>query len=534
MEQRDNRAALYLRLSKEDEDKTWEGEESASITNQRLLLIEYARRQNFQIVAEYADDDESGLYEERPGFQRLLADAKRGCFSTILAKSQSRFSRNMEHIEHYLHHEFPKRGIRFIGVADGTDTAQEHMKKARQVSSLVNEWYCEDLSKNIRSVLQAKMRKGEYLGASCPYGYRKDPSDPHSLLVDPFAADIVRRIFSLYQKGYGKKKIASLLSEEGIAIPTRYKQEVQKLSYQNAHLLPQTVAWSAQTVHHILNNPMYLGHMVQHRMEKCSYKDKNCRSIPKDDWIIVEHTHPPLISKEQYELVQMLQKTRSRPVRTKEHIDFFQGKLVCADCGKKLCREYQRRGHHAFVGYICRTYHSNGKQFCSRHRVRYPVLLDCVAKTLQQEICSGLSEAQKKKLLDAMVQEADAKFRKKEANLKIVQEIAQNIAQAKRYRDGMLELYLDGMLTKEECIFHQKDYQEKIEKLEQKQIFFQKENPKEAAKKKRYEVWAKRLLQADIVECLDANIISHLIERIEVYEDGSLQIYFTFAKNKPI
>lgn len=529
MEPKNNRTALYLRLSKEDADKTSKEAESVSIQNQRLLLTEYAKRHNFQIVAEYADDDESGLYEERPGFQRLLTDAKQGLFSTILAKSQSRFSRNMEHVEHYLHDEFPKYGIRFIGVTDGTDTAQEHLKKARQVSSLVNEWYCEDLSKNIRSVFQAKMRKGEYLGASCPYGYQKDPADPHRLLVDPYAADVVRRIFSLYQNGYGKKKIASLLSKDGISIPTRYKQEVQKLPYQNAHLLPQTVAWSAQTIHHILNNPVYLGNMVQHRTEKCSYKEKTCRSIPKEDWIVVEHTHPAVITKEQYNLVQMLQKTRSRPVQRQEGSDFFQGKLLCADCGKKLCRTYQRHGTHAFIGYICRTYHSCGKQFCTRHYIPYPVLVQCVEKALQETLHT-LTKTQRKRLFDHAMQSASVRFQKKETKARVTQELAQ----AKRYRDGMLELYLDGILSREECVSRQEEYEKRVEQLTQKQASLQIEQEKQNVKKEQYKSWILKFLQGELTDSLDMNVISHLIEQIEVYENGSLQIHFTFAKNDPI
>ena len=147
-----NRAVLYLRLSKEDLDKLREGDESASIKNQRLLLIEYALTNNFEVVKIYCDDDESGLYDDRPGFEEMLEDAKLGLFDIVIAKTQARFSRNMEHIEKYLHHDFPNLGIRFIGVVDGVDTAVASNKKSRQINGLVNEWYCEDLSDNIRCI----------------------------------------------------------------------------------------------------------------------------------------------------------------------------------------------------------------------------------------------------------------------------------------------------------------------------------------------------------------------------------------------
>ena len=215
-----NRAVLYLRLSKEDADKIRKGDDSASIKNQRLLLTDYALMHNFSIVNVYSDDDESGLYDDRPAFEKMMVDAKLKEFDIIIAKTQSRFSRNMEHIEKYLHHDLPNLGIRFIGVVDGVDTDNEGNKKSRQVNGLVNEWYCEDLSRNIHSSFQAKMRAGQFLGTSCPYGYKKDPKDHNHLVIDEYAAKVVRRIYKLYLSGYGKAKIGSILSSEGILIPT--------------------------------------------------------------------------------------------------------------------------------------------------------------------------------------------------------------------------------------------------------------------------------------------------------------------------
>ena len=229
-----NRAVLYLRLSKEDADKLKEGDDSASIKNQRLLLTDYALEHDFKIVGVYSDDDESGLYDNRPDFERMINDAKLGMFDIIIAKTQSRFSRNMEHIERYLHHELPNLGIRFIGVVDGVDTAVSANKKSRQINGLVNEWYCEDLSMNIRSSFRAKMRDGQYLGSSCPYGYIKDPENHNHLIIDKYAASIVREIFNLYLSGFGKAQIGNILSSRGILIPSIYKREILGINYHNA------------------------------------------------------------------------------------------------------------------------------------------------------------------------------------------------------------------------------------------------------------------------------------------------------------
>lgn len=270
-------AALYLRLSKEDIDKLNEGDESASIQNQRLLLSEYAKRHGFTVITTYSDDDESGLYDSRPGFEKMIEDAKMGKFKVIIAKTQSRFSRNMEHIEKYLHHDLPMIGVRFIGVVDNTDTNDKGGKKARQVNGLVNEWYCEDLSANIRSVFAAKQIKGQFLGSSCPYGYQKDPLDHNHLVVDDYAASVVRRIFALYLQGYGKAKIGSILSNDGILIPTLYKQQILGINYKNSKLLDETRAWSYQTIHTILNNQVYIGDNGTNKARKSPIKIRKKR-----------------------------------------------------------------------------------------------------------------------------------------------------------------------------------------------------------------------------------------------------------------
>lgn len=317
------KAVLYLRLSKEDQDKLSEGDDSASIKNQRLLLTDYALEHNYQIVDVYSDDNESGLYDDRPDFERMIEDTKLGKFSVIIAKTQSRFSRNMEHIEKYLHHNFPILGIRFIGVADGTDTADVNNKKARQINGLVNEWYCEDLSKNIKSSFRAKMKDGQYLGPSCPYGYIKDPENHNRLIIDQYAADVVREIFKLYLQGCGKGRIGRILSERGILIPSIYKREVLGLNYHNANAKAETKLWSYQTIHQILNNEMYIGNMVQNKSNTISYKDKTTKPTKRSEWIIVQDTHEPIISKEIFDRAKELQKIRTKEVNTEQKLSLI-------------------------------------------------------------------------------------------------------------------------------------------------------------------------------------------------------------------
>lgn len=309
------RAAIYCRLSKEDADKDEPGQESRSIINQTMMLLDYVKQQDFQLCGIYKDDDYSGLYDNRPGFEKLIEDAKEGKFDVIVAKTQARFTRNMEHLERYLHHDFPIWGIRFIGVVDNSDTADRGNKKARQINGLVNEWYCEDLSENIRASFKIKQKEGQFLGASAPYGYIKDPEDHHRLVPDPFAASVVRRIFEMYICGTGKSKIAEILTDEGILIPSLYKRQVLGQNYRNPNETKNTGKWTFQTVSGILKNEVYIGNMVQNKSARISYKDKKKVAQPKSRWIRKEGTHRPIVDKEVFLRAQSLIEERASPVK---------------------------------------------------------------------------------------------------------------------------------------------------------------------------------------------------------------------------
>ncbi|AMJ39746.1 recombinase family protein [Anaerotignum propionicum] len=289
------KAALYCRLSVEDGT----GEESESIRNQRILLIAYAQKNGWEIYDVYEDEDYSGLREDRPAFCRLIQDAKNKKFEIILCKTQSRFTRSAATAEIYLHERFPLWGIRFVTVVDGVDTSKKENKKARQINSLVNEWYCEELSENIRSVLRRKMELGQFLGNYAPYGYEKDASDRHHLVVLEAEANVVRYIAKLYLSGLSCKKIADQLTLENIPTPSQGKQKRgQDLGREACN------QWGAGTVRKILKNPVYLGHMVQGREQKISYKSKKTMELPKESWIIVKNTHEPIISEKVFVKVQ--------------------------------------------------------------------------------------------------------------------------------------------------------------------------------------------------------------------------------------
>ncbi|MDF2839044.1 MAG: resolvase, partial [Evtepia sp.] len=281
------RCAIYCRLSREDEEKL---SESESIQNQKSMLVQYAVEQKWDIYHIYCDEDYSGADKNRPDFNNMIRDAKMRCFDLILCKTQSRFTRDMELVERYLHSLFPLWGIRFIAIADHIDTSLQGNKKARQINGLVNEWYLEDLSENIRMVLDHKRKQGLYIGGFPLYGYQKHPTEKGRLIIDPTAATVVQKIFSRALEGHGKQQIAHWLNQNGVPNPSRYKQE-HGLGYVNGSMMDPRGLWSRTSVGRILCNEMYLGTMVQGTHRKLSYKSHKLLTVPREQWFLVEGTH---------------------------------------------------------------------------------------------------------------------------------------------------------------------------------------------------------------------------------------------------
>lgn len=355
------KAAVYVRLSEEDRDKEKDFQESRSIINQKSLLFTYAEENGFQIAGVYSDEDYTGSDRNRPMFKKLIRDASLGKFSVVLCKSQSRFTREMELVEKYIHGLFPLWGVRFIGVVDRADTLIPGNKKARQINGLVNEWYLEDLSESIKSVLNDLRSKGRHIGAFAPYGYRKDEENRGQLVPDEPAAKVVRKIFLLYTQGMSKMNIARLLNREGVPTPAGYKA-FQNQKWKNSQEIKSYV-WHYYTVASILENPVYTGTMVQGKKKTLSYKCPKTVKTQQKDWFVVENTHKPLIDKKTWEKAQSIIRANSRPAYKTENMDPLAGKIYCGFCGKRLRKAYHCRKGIKKLYYRCAT-RLLGKEYC--------------------------------------------------------------------------------------------------------------------------------------------------------------------------
>ena len=348
------RVAIYCRLSREDDDKLHENDESESIQNQKSMLINYAIEKSWDIYNIYCDEDYSGIDSRRPEFNKLLEDAKSHKFDIVLCKTQSRFTRDMEIVEKYLHNKFIEWNIR------------------------VNEWYLEDLSENIRKTFDSKRKQGLHIGSFVCYGYKRCPENKNKLIIDTEVADVIRLIFNLYEQGNGVTKIAQILNDKGILTPTKYKQS-QGINFKNQG--KNIDYWCESTVSKILKNEVYIGNLVQGYNKKLSYKSKKMVNQPKSEWIIVENTHEPIITKEQFYKVQEIFKSKTRRCKNGE-VHLFANKLVCLDCGTKL---YKCQNDRGYIYFSCK---GSKKLYgtCTPHSIGYENLKNLVTEKIKEKI----------------------------------------------------------------------------------------------------------------------------------------------------
>ena len=361
--------AVYLRLSSADGPAA----ESDSIQNQRAFLREWARNHAFRIVREFVDDGHTGTDFERPGFQELNRCLLDGSVRCILVKDLSRLGRNYAETGRYLEQIFPRLGVRFIAVNDQYDSAQ-NTDSAQQMAvfkNVFNDLYAADASAKVRTSLGILKRQGKFLGRQAPYGYRIDPSNRYHLLPDAQTAPVVRRIFALFLGGASRTRIAQILNGESIPSPAAQKQMTD--SHRQF-----TGLWNAETVRRILSHPVYRGDMAQQFTRTVNYKVHLRRRVDPAEWIMVEDTHEPLVSREDFALAQTMQQVRT--YKTTGHAHLLTGIVYCADCGSPLYAK--KRGAYWYLN--CYGYYRDPSAHrCTSHSIREDVVLQTVQQTLR-------------------------------------------------------------------------------------------------------------------------------------------------------
>jgi len=447
------RVGIYLRLSDEDKIKLNKEDDSESIKNQRnLLLDEIAKHTNFILADEYCDEDLSGAGTHRPEFERLIRECELGKIDIVLCKSQSRFSRDMETIEKYLHNKFIEWNVRFISLSDNADTANEGNKKSRQINGLVNEWYLEDISNNIRSAFRSKMKQGEFISPFAPYGYEISKENNNKLVVDVIASVVVKEIYDLYLSGLGFVGISKHLNDKNIPSPSLYKfQKGIKLNIVS-NRPREEIKWSKTAVKTILTNKVYLGHLIQGKRTTVSYKNHKIKLKDKEDWIKKENTHQAIINEEIFSKAQIAMKERRRPSKATGRVHNFSGKVFCLECDGCLRKRTSRTNEYV----VCSSNDSGYRNCINKSCMRYDVLENLVLDAINKKISQFYDE---EKLRNEKENRAISPFADKVNSLENQKQIIEKkLVKINSYLKNLYEDKIDGIITVEQFKDLMKNY----------------------------------------------------------------------------
>lgn len=507
---------IYCRLSNDD---LREGE-SVSIENQKLLLQQYVQDRGWNLVDTYCDDGYSGTNFDRPGVQRLIADAKAKRINVILVKDLSRFGRNYIEFGQYTDYLFPSIGCRFIALNNGIDT--ENRDGSTDVMcflNLFNEFYSRDTSKKVKAVKKACAESGKFMGTHPAFGYKRDPMDKHRLIIDEEAAPLVRRIFSMRASGMPFRKIATTLNAEGIQPPGVYHYQ------QTGRSDPRRVnsLWADTTVKALIRNEVYIGNMVQGKCGTLSYKSRKLIAKPEEEWIRVEGTHEPIIPRELWDTVVSIDEKRVRKSPTcKTDGSIFTGLLYCADCGFKMRyhserRKYQDGREKIVKSFICGNYGRSGKTACTIHSIYESVLMEIVLGDIREK--AQYAEYDREGLVSQIVRMKEKEKHSRMASYE--QELKVTAARINELEKLMQNLYEDkctGVIP--QTVFQTLMSKYETERAQKAGALTELEQKAKTQLAARQEAghWAEIIRQYTEITELDETILFALVDRIEVGE----------------
>ena len=369
--------ALYCRLSHED---SMHGE-SNSIQNQRKILTDYAKSKSFRNTKFYIDDGFSGTNFNRPGFESMMADMEDGKIGIIIVKDLSRLGRNYIETGRYIELTFPEYDVRFIAINDNYDSLHCENEQQLGIINIFNEWHAQTTSHKVRATFMSKAKRGERLATNAPYGYIKDPDASGRIIPDPDTKDIVIRIFKEFLKDPNLKKIAKGLQNDQIITPGQYLY--QKYGYVHSGVdITDPYRWSSTTIRSILRNQDYIGNTVNCKTKVKSFKVKKQIRLPKEEWLIFENTHEALVSKADFETVQLILDGRNRPDKSGK-VDIFHNVIACASCGNRMYLHRAKTMRPEENYYSCGYYQRKGKDRCSAHQINAMALEQIVLQQIR-------------------------------------------------------------------------------------------------------------------------------------------------------
>ncbi len=457
------KAAIYIRLSKDDGDK----QESNSVTYQREILKEHLKlHPDIELYDIYVDDGWSGTNFDRPGFIRMMEDIYAGKVNCVLVKDLSRFCRNASEGGQYIDNVFVRLHVRFIAINNGIDTFSNNMNAATQcisvgVTNVINESIAATTSVNVRGTLNVNRQQGKFIGSFACYGYAKDPNDHHKLVIDEEVAPVVRMVFKEFISGTSIIGIAKKLNSLGIPNPSTYKK-LKGFNYRHPVGASNDGLWPDSSVRGILQNQMYIGNMVQGRTTTMSYKIKQCRNIDRKDWIIVENTHEPIIDRETFERAQSLFNKNIRATPETKHVHLFAGLVRCADCHRIMGKKTNHHPYGTYRYFRCTTSRKMEKTACSNHTIRIDKLEEAVLIYLQTMIKTAIE-------FSDVLQKINANSNRLRESDHLQRALRTQQKEREKCIRTMADLYPDwksGVITQEEYLMIKANLTDKLKALD--------------------------------------------------------------------
>lgn len=512
--------AAYVRLSQEDGDKT----ESDSVVNQRQLIRNFVQNHSdLEIVGEYADDGYSGVNFDRPGFIQMMEDVRQGKIDCIIVKDLSRLGRNYIEAGKYLEVIFPSLKVRFIAINDNMDTGCTQTDAdifTIPFKILFNDMYSRDISLKVRSQLDVKRKRGDFVGNFACYGYKKDSENHNHLVVDPEAADVVRQIFVMTIQGISASHIADELNRQGVLCPLEYKRR-QGLKVSTNFQTHDRAMWTHNTVLRILKNEFYLGVTVQGKRTSPNHKCRTLTMKPESEWDRVEGTHDPIISRSQFDAVQALLRRDTRTAPDQESLYLFSGFLQCGDCGRNMVRRQRKYKDRTYGYYTCAGYHH--KSGCSSHMISEDRLYDAVLCAIQAQFAAIIELDRLMQYANDLPDSPDSAHRFEVQLAQLDDEIRKN----QRMKMFLLEHLHDGLLTKDDYEELRTLYDERIRNINISRTYVE-EMRDNARKMMQENEWLESFKSHPRIVSLDRMLLSEFVDVIEVFEGKRITIHFKF------
>ena len=512
------KATAYIRLSYTDDRSS----ESDSVANQRKLIENFVERNpDIEVVSYKVDDGYSGIIFDRPAFKEMMQDVTNGEINCVIVKDLSRLGREYIETGRYLRRVFPAYGVRFIAITDNIDTAQESSGDDLTVSvkNIMNEAYCRDISVKTRTSLDVKRRNGDFVGAFTVYGYIKSEDNKNLLVPDPYASRVVQNIYQMRLEGSSALRIANELNRLGILSPLAYKKNHGLPYAKKGYADREDCKWSATTIIRMLQDETYTGTLVQGKQGTSNYKIKQMEQKPESEWIRIPDAHEPLITKQDFDLVQRIRGLDTRTSPKQDTVYLFSGVLICGCCGSRMTRKTNRVNGKEYHYYYCPTGKKHG---CANPvMLKESKLIDCVQESLKayiQNVASLETLLNSISINQALAKEYTAHISENERRLE----------QAQAYKSRLYENLVEGMITKEEYASYKVKYTRQAEEIKASIAALKEKLTDVLENRSERNRWISHFTQFESMETLDRKALIHMVQSVRVQGKNELDIRFNY------